>query len=585
MSLLLLPQSIISDIVVRCLYQAESHEGWHLRPVCSKPCPDLLPTLTVLDVFNDEVLFAYFVLKLHLPSLRSKGYYLPHVRSSFIVRSRLGSELATPSSHAPPWFANVRHALSILRLRTVSPTESSHQSPSHASSRFPLFQRTHSSTVSSDRASAAICGVIASYFAFREYDYETSGAYDSDSLVYLQRSPTFWLFAAACYTGDLDLLCDAFTAIKTTFQFVGIKEAPNSHNVQHGFQVRGESQLYPSEESPPGLSTSVGGGHAQMMSCLLEHGFKTNAVSLQDSTPLLAAVETRQVGVLKVLLDPLREWQRDYRNTRDVFVHQDRVHDNALRWKIIMFLTDNDSKTMPQKARDDIFYFASNINNVTLAKWAMSYGAIDMFGFTNDFGVSQTPLSSAAGGGYVDMLRLILASIETFVPATEFIRDKTYEHAYSLACKRSKLEAFMGLVELQRPMTPERAFVDAGMVDGASAMIENLMGAIDIQAVDRTFERVSSQGIGEKALHSALEMLRPQNLKFLLHRGCRLLEDVTLWLKCFAKELVESDPTLLHSVNDLLGEYGWTARVEGSRGRLIHVSRIPGSPNETLRCS
>ena len=282
MSLLLLPQSIISDIVFRCLYQAESHEGWHLRRVCSKPCPDLSPTLTVLDVFNDEVLFACFVLKLQLPSLRSNGYYLSHVRDSFIARSRLGAILSTPSSHPPAWFANVRHALSILRLGAELPTGSPYLSPSHRRSRFPLFQRTESSTVSSDRASEAICGVIASYFAFREYDYETSGAYDSDSLDYLQRSPTFWLFAAACYTGDLDLLCDAFTDIKATFQFVGIKEAPNSHNVQHGFQVQGESQLYPSEESPPGLSTSVGGGHAQMVSRLLEHGFKANAVSLQD---------------------------------------------------------------------------------------------------------------------------------------------------------------------------------------------------------------------------------------------------------------------------------------------------------------
>ena len=240
-------------------------------------------------------------------------------------------------------------------------------------------------------------------------------------------------------------------------------------------------------------------------------------------------------------------------------VNAARISDSALRWEILLLLTDNDTRKMSQKARDDVFFLASEVNDLALAKWAMSHGAIDMFGFMPDFTSSPTPLSIAVHGDYVEIFRLIMESIDTFVPVTEGKRDQTMRHAYGAACRRNKLEAFLSLVKLQRGMTPEQAFVRAAMVDGASAVVEDLIGRIDIHAASQHVIFAPGDDAGQQALYLATCALRVLNVQCLLKRGCRLRHDATpMQLLPCAREQIESNPTLCRRVVNLLAEYRCT---------------------------
>lgn len=185
----------------------------------------------------------------------------------------------------------------------------------------------------------------------------------------------------------------------------------------------------------------------------------------------------------------------------------------------------------------------------------MSHGPIDLFNPKPWFVGTVKPLSLAVHDDHTGIFRLIMGSIHTFVPVTEQKRFQTYVNAYSVACRRNKLEAFLALVKVHLTMTPERAFVDAAMVDGASALIEDMMGSIDIQKAHPTVTSASGNTIGEQALYNAISMLRPQNLEFLLQRGCLILENSTICLSFYAREQVELDPTLRPRVEAMLAEH------------------------------
>ena len=192
---------------------------------------------------------------------------------------------------------------------------------------------------------------------------------ESDSSEYLQCPPRFWLFAAACYIGDAELLYSALVDLRTDFDSIDGSGTPQAYNLQFGPVGKGERPLQLWKEAlPPCLSIAARGGHAQTVQHLLEYGFDINAVSPQDVTPLLAAVESRRWEVLKILLDPSRECQRNGKQYDEAMVDAARICDSALRWKILMLLTDNDSRKMSQKGRDDVFYLASELNDLHLAK-------------------------------------------------------------------------------------------------------------------------------------------------------------------------------------------------------------------------
>jgi hypothetical protein len=310
----------------------------------------------------------------------------------------------------------------------------------------------------------------------------------------------------------------------------------------------------------PCLSIAARGGHAQIVRYLLECGIETNAVS-QDSTSVLAAVESRQVGVLKILLDSSRDWQRTGRHYDNAIVNAARIRNSVLRWKILMLLTDNGAKKMSQRARTDIFYFASEWNDVTLAKWAMTHGAIDMFGFIDGAPNTPTPLSITLCKGHMDIFRLIMDNIDTFVPVNQRKRDRTYTRVYDQACRLSNLEAFLGLVKLQPTLTPKQAFLNAAMVDGASSLIEDLTGNVDLQSAPDYVMFASGDTVAEQALYLATRMLRLQNLKFLLQRGCAFSGHTTVLLSPYAKKQLKSNQTLCQRAADMLAEHGCTVHI------------------------
>ena len=191
----------------------------------------------------------------------------------------------------------------------------------------------------------------------------------------------------------------------------------------------------------------------------------------------------------------------------------------------------------------------------------MSHGAIDMFSFTADFLSRPTPLSIAVEQGHDDIFRLIMDNIDTFVPVPELKQQGVYKRAYRSAYHENRLEAFLKLVRLQRMMTPERAFVEAAMVDEASAMVEGVMGSIDVQADNCLSIYASGDTVGEQALYLATKKLRPQNVMVLLRRGCRLPDNATVQWHALPSEQGESVQAQRQSVVDMLAEFGCTVTI------------------------
>lgn len=91
----------------------------------------------------------------------------------------------------------------------------------YKSHRFPLFQKANSRIIPKNWASEAICGAVVSYFELDELEDHLSRNTESSSSEYLQRTPSFWLFAAACYAGDLELLCDTLADLQIRFEPMG----------------------------------------------------------------------------------------------------------------------------------------------------------------------------------------------------------------------------------------------------------------------------------------------------------------------------------------------------------------------------
>ncbi len=265
--------------------------------------------------------------------------------------------------------------------------------------------------------------------------------------------------------------------------------------------------------------------------------------------------------VIKVLVDPSQGLRRLGRHFDNAVVNAAFIGESGLRWEILMLLTNDNTTKISQIARSEIFMRASKVNDLTLAKWAMSHGAVDLFGFMPDFAVRPTPLSEAVVNDHFEILHLILDNINTFVPAVaEKLRHRTFSRAYRLARRCGKLEAFLALMKFQHEMTPEKAFIDAARMDGASCMVEDSMGIVDIHAAasPRPF-CAPGDNIGQRALYFATNELRFLNIQFLLKRGCTLRHDATsLRLDFFELRRVKSDRTLIPMVKSLPAEHGMT---------------------------
>lgn len=308
------------------------------------------------------MLYAYFVLNLKSQFLGSIGTHLGYARDAFLAMPRLQASLKTSPPDMPAWLVNIKDALSVLRSRTDLHMCHDHALSDHRRYRFPLLERIDSRIVSDDWASEAICGAVVSYFELWEVNDHLTRNTDSANSGYMERSPTFWVFAAACYAGRLQLLRSALAQLQVNFESMGGSGARQTKYLQNGLQGKGERQPYHWKDAlSPCLSIAARRGHAQVVHYLLQCGCEANAISPQNTTALLAAVEARQVDVLEILLDPSRERQWMGTHYDDAVVKAARIRNDALRWKALMLLTDNESRRLSQKPRDAVFFFASDV--------------------------------------------------------------------------------------------------------------------------------------------------------------------------------------------------------------------------------
>ena len=418
-----------------------------------------------------------------------------------------------------------------------------------------------------DAASEAVCGAVVSYFGESKVCGLLSTTVDTTTTKRHQRSTTFWLFAAACYVGDVELASRALS-----YQAAGTEDDSNQRKTSlNCIDTDGWEGSIPEKMKDAFdtcLSIAAQEGRVHMIRYLLDRGFDINATSPRDCAALLAAVESRRVDALEVLIDPSQALQYSGTQYERSTISAAFTNDDSLRWRILTLLTKNTCYSLSQVARDNIFDFAAEIGHLALAKWAMTHGPVDIFNSTQELTIKArpTPLSNAVHGPNMDIFRLMIHNMdntEMFVPAPDDHRHQAFIYAHTQTLRHNKLEAFLSLVKIQPNMTPERAFVEAGMVEGASSLVEATMGKIAIHTASNPSQNLShtarwtlGSSIGEEALYLGVGMLQPRNIRYLLERGCRLRQDTKLRPKFSARNRAMTNPELVKEIVDLLAEYG-----------------------------
>ena len=207
----------------------------------------------------------------------------------------------------------------------------------------------------------------------------------------------------------------------------------------------------------------------------------------------------------------------------------------------------------------------------------MSHRPVDIYSYMPEHIAVHMPLSIAIVRDYLDVGRLIVDEIESFAAVPEAKRQRVLRHAYRFTRRRrGKLEVWLSLVRVYPGMTAELAFLEGAAVEGGSALVEEVVGKVDIDMVPHmpgeecgfgTAREAVGETVGEKALFIATNCLLFKNVDFLLRRGCRLQDEERVVLCSAAERQASQEPGLREKVEQLLCEYGLNVQLIEENGR------------------